>query len=100
MPKYFITAPRFIDGVYHRASPELPAIIELPEIDPKTGKAYKIDKGLIPVEKGAPVKPLSHFAPSLNSGALHPHSTPLPVAKAPEAAPVADAKRASDKKVI
>ncbi len=67
MPKYRIYHPRYVQQVgddgpkYVFASPDEPAVIDLPEIDPATGEAYKVDRGLHSVD--APLIELKpHFA--------------------------------------
>lgn len=88
MPKFIIRAPRYIDGKVVKASPEAPAIIELPE-------GTKVDKGLELVAPDVvPVfeKPKAHFAEKLE----------VQVPKAPEAAveKPKGGKRASDQNAI
>lgn len=57
MPKYVIKAPRYIDGVVVQASPEHPAIIEVPE-------GHKIDRELYPLDsREATEKPKPHYVP-------------------------------------
>ena len=92
MPRFFIRKPRYINGVYHFASSEYPAEVEIPE-------GTKIDAGLIPVEKiqnEGPLKP-AHvpFRSSHEAGGL------APTAPAPASADAGGkAKRAADKSPV
>lgn len=59
MPKFKITSPRFVDGVYVQASPQFPAIIELAKAPPKD--RVNEWKGLHPVDEPV-AKPKPHYA--------------------------------------
>lgn len=68
MPKFKITAPRFIDGEYVAASPEFPAIIELP-VAPAKDRLHEW-KNLHEIEEEV-AKPKPHYADRAPS---HPQS--------------------------
>lgn len=72
MPKYTIRAPRYINGQYVHASPEYPAVVELPE-------GEKADRGLEPFEgeTPAPLKLKPHY---VEKGVAQPHPQSTPVA--------------------
>lgn len=69
MPKYTIRAPRFVDGQYVRASPESPAVIEVP-------KGSKVDAGMEPLEVGVEPEPSKLHPAHAPRDAGHVHSTP------------------------
>lgn len=87
MPKYLIRNPRYLNGVYVRASPEAPTVIEVPE-------GHKVDRGMEPLEGApahTPLKP-HHAGP----GAVHPMSAPEKSDKPAEKSKDTKGKRAAD----
>lgn len=97
MPKYRIYKSRYVQQVgddypkYVFAEADQPATIELPETDPVTGKAYKLDKGLHSLDE--PVQELKpHYAAKPVFG-----SEPVKTAAEIQSKPITKGQRPSDK---
>lgn len=92
MPKYIITAPRYVKQVgdhepqYVAASPTNPAVIELPD-------GIKVDKGLRPLDLGEEALKPAHIPKG--GGVMK----AADAAKKPEEKKLDGAKRAADREV-
>lgn len=71
MPKYVITADRYLYGQYVRASKEVPAIVEIPE-------GVKLDPLHFKLHDGGEVEP-EKLKPAHAEKPIHPHSVPTSV---------------------